>query len=103
MFLKGHIVMDLGVCRDWEQLQERNKGRVDAFHIDHAQRSKFDGVQESSMSYAAWKCMMSYSQSSTVENTHMELSERFSSFVSTWDRKVQVFKLDKSKLKVVIK
>ena len=47
--------------------------------------------------------MMSYSQSSTVENTHMELSERFSSFVSTWDRKVQVFKLDKSKLKVVIK
>ncbi|XP_050236032.1 uncharacterized protein LOC126686054 [Mercurialis annua] len=65
----------------------------------YAQLSKPDGVREGSMPYTAWKST-SQPHSSDSENINADAVERVSYLAVAWDRKVQVAKLVKSKLKV---
>ncbi|KAG2331135.1 hypothetical protein Bca52824_002315 [Brassica carinata] len=57
----------------------------------YAQLPRPEGVREGSMPYTAWKCSM--------ENSSKEAEDRVSFLAIAWDRRVQVAKLVKSKLK----
>ncbi|CAN6969695.1 unnamed protein product, partial [Brassica rapa subsp. trilocularis] len=57
----------------------------------YAQLPRPEGVREGSMPYTAWKCSM--------ENSSKEAKDRVSFLAIAWDRRVQVAKLVKSKLK----
>ncbi|XP_018456561.2 uncharacterized protein LOC108827617 [Raphanus sativus] len=57
----------------------------------YAQLPRPEGVREGSIPYTAWKCSM--------ENSSKEAEDRVSFLAIAWDRRVQVAKLVKSKLK----
>ncbi|CAN6852971.1 unnamed protein product [Brassica oleracea var. botrytis] len=57
----------------------------------YAQLPRPEGVREGSMPYTAWKC--------SIENSSKEAEDRVSFLAIAWDRRVQVAKLVKSKLK----